>query len=175
MLYHFSEDATIKVFTPRPTPSFPYLSPAVWAIDQNHANLYYFPRDCPRVIYWKTDFTSEQDIKKFFPDPNVEKVFVIENQWLERICHTQLFRYTFPPSTFQLFDQAKAAGYYVSFEEVIPLKVEPMGKLLEKLLSEKVELRFTPDLHPIRDSVISSSLEFSIIRFRNVVQPIELK
>ncbi|WP_375142506.1 DUF6886 family protein [Metabacillus idriensis] len=37
MLYHFSEDPSIKIFKPRQSASFPSLHPAVWAIDQEHA------------------------------------------------------------------------------------------------------------------------------------------
>ncbi|MDR0137749.1 hypothetical protein RFW18_08295 [Metabacillus idriensis] len=66
-----------------------------------------------------------------------------------------------------MFEEAKTAGYYISFEEVKPLKVEPAGDLLEKITKEKVELRFTRSLYPIRNRVLASSLDFSIIRFRN--------
>lgn len=167
MLYHFSEEPNIQVFSPRPSTSFPHLEPAVWAIDEEHAPHYFFPRDCPRVIYWKADWTSEDDTTRFFRDTSVDKIIVVENGWLERIRHTKLYVYTFPAEPFELFEEAKTAGYYISHQEIVPLKVELVGDLIEKILSENIELRFTPNLYPIRNSVISSSVDFSIIRFSN--------
>lgn len=66
MLYHFSEEPGIKVFKPRPAKASPHIKPAVWAIDEEHAMHYCFPRDCPRVIYWKADWTSDEDRNHFF-------------------------------------------------------------------------------------------------------------
>ncbi|MGE6256484.1 DUF6886 family protein [Heyndrickxia sporothermodurans] len=168
MFYHFSEEPNIKVFKPRPSKSFPSLAPAVWAIDKDYAIHYFFPRDCPRVIYWKTDRTTEEDAQAFFGNTSVNKIIVIENQWLDRIRQTDLYVYTFSESSFELFD--KNAGYYVSFEEVIPVKVEPVGDLLKRILNHHVELRFTPNLYPIRNQVMEASMDFSIIRFSNAMK-----
>ncbi|MCI1593658.1 DUF6886 family protein [Heyndrickxia oleronia] len=165
MLFHFSEEPNIRVFSPRPSAAFPELAPAVWAIDREHASHYYFPRDCPRVIYSKGACTEVSDIEKFFSDTNAEKIIVVENQWLEQIRNTTLYVYSFSEEGFELFDQT--AGYYVSHEKVVPEKIEPLTDLIEKIVNEKVELRFTPDLHPIRNRVIGSTLDFSVIRFKN--------
>ncbi|MGE8203513.1 DUF6886 family protein [Heyndrickxia sp. NPDC080065] len=170
MLYHFSEESDIQVFKPRPSMAHPKLDPAVWAIDEEHALHYYFPRDCPRVIYWKADWTSKSDICEFFSDSKVDKIIVVENRWLERIRNKKLYVYTFPEDTFKLFEEAKTAGYHVSHEEVVPIKVELVDDLIAKILSKNVELRFTPDLHIIRDRVLSSTVDFSIIRFRNAIK-----
>lgn len=175
MLYHFSEDPNISVFTPRPSMSFPNLPPVVWAIDKEHSPHYYLPRDCPRVIYWKAEWTSEKDIDRFFSDSSVDKIIAIENQWIERIRNTKLYMYTLPKETFELFEEAKTAGYYVSCKEIVPEKVELVGDLIEKILKENIELRFTPDLNPIRNNVVTSTLDFSIIRFRNAGKRLEIK
>lgn len=167
MLYHFSEESDIKVFKPRAAKAFPLLEPVVFAIDQEHAVHYFFPRDCPRVIYWKADWSTDEDIQSFFSDSTVDKIIVVENDWLDRIRNTKLYVYTFAEDRFELFEEARTAGYYISKQEITPIKVELAGELLGKILAEKVELRFTPDLYPIRDKVIASSLDFSIIRFRN--------
>ncbi|MGM0883053.1 MAG: DUF6886 family protein [Bacillota bacterium] len=167
MLYHFSEESDIKILKPRAAKAFPHLEPVVFAIDQEHAVHYFFPRDCPRVIYWKEDWSTDEDIQSFFSDSKVDKIIVVENDWLDRIRNTKLYVYTFAEDGFELFEEAKTAGYYISKQEITPIKVELVGDLLGKILAEKVELRFTPDLYPIRDKVISSSLDFSIIRFRN--------
>ncbi|WP_191561313.1 DUF6886 family protein [Metabacillus idriensis] len=169
MLFHFSEDPSIQVFKPRLSASFPNRAPAVWAIDQEHSLHYYFPRDCPRVIYWKGESTNAGDIERFFSDSNTDKIIVIENSWLERMCSTKLYVYTLPEESIDWFEESETAGYYVSHQEIVPLKVELVGNLMEKIIKENVELRFTPNLLPIRNRVLSSTLDFSIIRFRNAV------
>ena len=75
--------------------------------------------------------------------------------------------YTHSKRSFELLEPARAAGYCISYKEVVPIKVEPVGDLLERLLSEVIELRFTRVLNPIRENIILSKLDFSIIRFRN--------
>ncbi|MEP7112276.1 MAG: DUF6886 family protein [Ilumatobacteraceae bacterium] len=52
LLYHFSEDPHIERFVPHVPRTNPSHAPAVWAIDSQHAPLYWFPRDCPRVAVW---------------------------------------------------------------------------------------------------------------------------
>lgn len=164
-LYHFSEEPDIGIFRPRPAAAFPQLPPVVFALDRERSPHYFFPRDCPRVIYWKADSTTEEDARTFLAHTTTDKIVVVESGWLERIRNTPLYVYTFAGDTFEMMDGS--AGYYVSTQEVVPLKVEPVGDLLGKLLAEGVELRFAPSLYPIRDSVIASTMDFSIIRFRN--------
>ena len=163
MLYHFSEEKDISIFKPR-TPKTS-VKPVVWAVDSEHALHYYFPRNCPRVIYWKTEHTTQQDLASCFSGSSADKIIVVESGWLEQIRETKLYKYTFEEASFELFDAN--AGYYVSPEEVIPVCVEPIDDLLGKLVDENIELRFTPSLLPIRNRVASSSLGFSIIRFNN--------
>lgn len=167
MFYHFSEEDNIQVFKPRPSKAFPHIEPAVWAIDEEHSMHYCLPRDCPRVIYWKAEGTSQEDLRSFFEESSVDKIIVVENQWLERIRAVKLYKYSFGEESFALFEEAKTAGYYISHQEITPIKVECVGDLLGKLLSHNIELRFTPDLYPIRNKVISSTVDFSVIRFSN--------
>src|SRR5690242_18830335 len=54
-LFHYSEDPSITTFVPRVPRSNPRQRAAVWAIDGQHAPLYWFPRDCPRVTVWAND------------------------------------------------------------------------------------------------------------------------
>lgn len=174
MLYHFSEDPQIKIFKPRRSEAFPHLNPVVWAIDEGHAPHYYFPRNCPRVIYWKNEETTKDDKERFFPNKKVDKVVVVENGWLEKIRNTVLYVYSFPDKPFEYFEEAKTAGYYISQHTVRPAKVEVIDDLMGKLLRENIELRFTPNLQLIRNAVISSTLDFSIIRFSHA-QPSSVK
>ena len=66
LLYHFSEEPNISLFTPRLPKAFPELPLAVWAIDKEHSINYCFPRDCPRVIYWKAEWTDRKIKVNFF-------------------------------------------------------------------------------------------------------------
>jgi hypothetical protein len=142
----------------------------VWAIDEDHALHYYFPRDCPRVIFWKAALTSKLDTHTFFCGTAADKIIAVENNWLDRMRQTALYRYTFSEENFMAFEEAKTAGYFVSYKEIIPVCVEPVGDLIGKILSRNVELRFMPNLHPLKDQIVSSSLDFSIIRIRNAAE-----
>ncbi|MDF2724933.1 MAG: hypothetical protein K0Q59_4608 [Paenibacillus sp.] len=165
-LYHFSEEPHISLFRPRPAAAYPERPPVVFALDREHCPHYWFPRDCPRVIYWRCERTTEEDAKTFTAHTTASKIIVVESGWLERIRRTPLYVYTFDGDSFEPMDSS--AGYYVSTREVVPLGVEPVGDLIGKLLAEEdVELRFAPSLRLIRDSVIASTMDFSIIRFRN--------
>lgn len=166
MLYHFSEDPTIERFVPRPAQVLQNKPPVVWAIDGEHAVHYYFPRDCPRVIYTKSDSAAPQDTARFFDGSAADRIIAVESGWLQRIRETKLYVYTFEEEPFTQLDGS--AGYYVSLEETFPLRVEPVGDLLLAIAQSGTELRLTPSLVPLRDAVIATTLKFSIIRYGNV-------
>ncbi|WP_246067398.1 DUF6886 family protein [Paenibacillus koleovorans] len=168
IVYHFSEDPSIATFEPRRPRAYPDMPPVVWALDQEHAVHYYFPRDCPRVIYTKSEDASPADIARFFDGSTADKIIAVESRWLERIRSVRLYAYAFDGA---LFDPADGtAGYYVSHRTVTPLGVEPVGDLLERIASTGTELRLTPSLVPLRDAVIASTLKFSVIRYSNAVK-----
>jgi hypothetical protein len=160
LLYHFSEEKDITVFEPRP--SRIDQTPMVWAIDAEHAALYYFPRNCPRAAFGPGKGTSAEDLASYHSVTKARRVILIEHCWLQQVLETKLYAYHFAPEPFRIQD--KTAGYYVSLESVIPLKVEPMGNLIAKLAEADVELRLTPSLTPIRESVIHQTYDFSLIR-----------
>ena len=80
-----------------------------------------------------------------------------------------LYQYEFSPETFQL--ENSIAGHYISLEPVVPRSVTKIDDLLGALLSYDVELRVMPSLWKLREQVIHSTLQFSIIRFRNARPP----
>jgi hypothetical protein len=47
VVYHFSEDPSIRRFQPHVAATSSHAEPLVWAIDEEHAPLYWFTRDCP--------------------------------------------------------------------------------------------------------------------------------
>lgn len=95
-------------------------------------------------------------------------MIAIEGGWLDRVRATQLYRYELPEATFvEDNDEQKGPGYYVSYEPVVPLSVQPVGDLLASLLVAGVELRLTPSLWPLSHALLPSTLHFSMIRMRN--------
>ena len=164
--YYFSEDPHIGRFIPRPVRVSPSNEALVWAVDSPRCHLYYFPRDCPRVVIWNSSRTSAEDIETFFGHTTSAVIAAIESRWLERLRNTTIYRYTLPPG-FVLRDEP--AGYWVSERETLPIDVEPIPDLMTALIDAGVELRIMPSLVPMRDAVISSTVEFSIIRWRNAV------
>lgn len=166
MLYHFSEEPNIARFEPRPPPSGQDISPCVWAIDDAHAVMYYFPRDCPRACFWAGDHTSDADRERWFGGIDARMIICIEAAWLDRIRATTLYRYIMPPETFRPARDDES-GHYVSEDAVTPLAVGPIPDLLAAIVAEHVELRITPSLIDLWRRVITSTLEFSGTRLRN--------
>ena len=87
MLYHFSEDPAIERFVPHVPPTNPTEAPAVWAIDAEHAPLYWFPRDCPRVTAWPRNDRERVAFRSAFTTI-ADRVHAIESAWLEAMRET---------------------------------------------------------------------------------------
>lgn len=163
-LLHFSEDATITRFEPSPPPGQPKGEAMVWAITPDRAALYLFPRDCPRIGYWATPKTSASDRYRFLSQTAAERVLVVESAWVTRLCACKLFAYRLPPD---LFLPTGMDGYHTSRIAVEPQSVVPVGDLLEAITAGNAELRVTPSLWPLHDTLLDSSLHFSMLRMRN--------
>ena len=130
-LSHFSEDPTITRFVPRPPLERPEVEPLVWTVDDWHAPLYFFPRDCPRVCFWPLPTTTPDDSARWFATVPGRMVIAIESAWLERLRAARLYRYRMPEETFvSIHDH----GVHVSREPVVPRFVEPVGDLLAALV-----------------------------------------
>jgi hypothetical protein len=177
ILYHFSEDPAIDIFHPRPIPTATaYSTPPpperaadllVWAIDEAHAPLYWFPRDCPRVAYWALPTSTPEDLARFFGQTAARRVIAIEATWLARLRETTLYAYHLPPETFAPQWEGGGPGYYISHEPVAPLRVEPVGDLLARHAAAGIELRITPSLWPLHRALLPSTLHYSMVRMRN--------
>jgi len=164
-LFHFSEDANIPVFVPHHAKTSALEDEFVWAIDEWHAPMYLFPRDCPRACFWPGPETTDADRERWLGGVEARMVIAVEAAWLERLRAARLYRYTMPAASFRLLDAT--AGHWVSRETVTPLAVEPVGDLLDALVAADVELRISPMLMPLWARVIRSSLAFSGTRLRN--------
>ena len=166
-LFHVSEEPGIGLFEPQPSPSFfvEITGDVVFAIDERLLHNYLLPRDCPRVTYYVGDHTTQKDKQTFFGESSAEFVVIVESGWYERIENTTLYCYELPGDGFVLLDEC--AGYYISYQAVEPVAVQPVNDVMAELLKRKVELRFTPSLVKIAEAVAKSTLNFSIIRMRN--------
>jgi hypothetical protein len=166
-LYHFSEESDIAVFEPRKLPYRMEEPAQVWTIDEFHAPHYLFPRDCPRVCIWPKDDTTEQDYSRFFGHSGTSRIVAVEAGWLDRIRNGSIYRYVFHPDDFTLYDAN--AGYYTSTHTVTPAAVEKIGDLLGSLTALGIEVRLTPSLTPLKQAILASTVNFSMIRMKNAV------
>lgn len=161
-LYHFSEEADIPFFEPRIMGSRPGEPARVWTIDAFHAPHYYLPRNCPRICIWSTADTTDADRERFFGLSAAQRVIAVESRWLDTIWRTIVYRYSFEPGPFELYDGN--AGYYTTRERVRPVQVDKLDDPLQALAASGIELRVTPSLMPMKERVLTSTVNFSMIR-----------
>ena len=163
MLYHFSDTPDIKKFIPRTISYSPELPRAVWAIDEEHSVNYFFERNCPRIVYVRSENLHPDDEQKFFGDTTAKKIITIEEHRKEQLKNAVIYKYSFEEEGFELYDET--SGYYVSYDEITPVKVEMMDNLHEKIPEAGAELRFIDDLHSLKDEIMKSTIDiYSIIR-----------
>ncbi|MFC4099252.1 DUF6886 family protein [Paenibacillus xanthanilyticus] len=164
MLYHFSENPHIPLFEPRRKANRTNMPPVVWAIDEAHEYTFYCPRNCPRIAYRRTGPMSEEAERLLFAASGADSVLAMESRWHAELESFTIYRYVFEPDGFELFDAT--AGYYISEQPVRPVRVEAYGGLIGRLLAKGIELRFMPELHALRDTVLASGIrDFGIHRF----------
>ncbi|MBI4884236.1 MAG: hypothetical protein HY826_09300 [Actinobacteria bacterium] len=163
-VFHFSEDPTIARFIPHVPPTNPTQPASVWAIDEQHAPVYWFPRDCPRVTAWPRNQAETVGFRKAFAT-DATRVHAIELAWLARMSATVLYRYEFDATAFTPWQEA--SGQWISAEEIEPLSVEPVGDLLKRHVDAGIELRIVPSLWPLHDLAKSNQWDFSLVRMAN--------
>lgn len=172
-LFHFSDDPGIACFVPRPVrvpaerpPGREWLNgPLVWAIAEQHARLYLFPRDCPRIVVWSTAASSLADRDRWLGDlaPGVQAVAYVEPDWLARIAAATVHRYELPATSFRSLDDA---GMHVSQAAVTPCAVTAVPDLRGALQASGTALRAIDALRVLRP-VWQSTLQASGIRLRH--------
>jgi hypothetical protein len=165
-LWHVSDDASITRFEPRANEQHDSPEPLVWAIDTPHLPAYWFPRECPRGTFWAVVSTSDDDVERFLTGDRARRVHAIQADWLERFRSARVYAYRLPAERFERYEGA--ADYWVAREAVEPVAVEELGDLLARHAEAGIELRVVPQLLPLWERVIASSLEFSGIRLPNL-------
>ena len=167
-LFHYSEEADIEIFEPRPSKYHDFN--VVWAVGEEVAVNFLTPRDCPRITYGMDAHTNAADHERWLSHSATERIIAIESGWLERLRNCTLYEYEMPPESFALEDTP--AAHYISRQTITPLKRRVINDLLAELASRNVELRVLPSLWPLRDQIAASTLRFSIYRMRNAQAPI---
>jgi hypothetical protein len=162
-LWHVSENSGIARFEPHVSATAAEHEPLVWAIDTRHLPLYWFPRDCPRGTFWADAETSREDADRFLGDWS--RVHVIEESWLDRLRTTTVFAYRLPEERFE--PHPEVGGYWISRAEVEPIETERLDDLVGRHRRAEIELRVLPNLWPLWNDVVASTLGFSGMRLRN--------
>jgi Family of unknown function (DUF6886) len=159
-LWHFSEDPSLGHFVPR--------DGKVWAIDEAHSWLYWFPRDCPRACFWAVERTTDADVERWLDGDHDRCVAVIETSWLERLRSVRLYAYRMPSEPFDVIEDDR---FYSASTPVDAIEVVELADLLTRHAEAGNELRIAPSLYPLWDQLIETTLDFSGIRLRNAVRP----
>lgn len=162
-LWHVSEDASIARFFPHRTETSPD-DALVWAVDTRHLPLFWFPPDCPRATFWAHSGTSAEDVERFLHG-TAARVHAVEAGWLERVRSARVVAYRLPETGFA--PHPEVGGYWINHGPVEPLELVELGDLLRRHAAAAIELRVVPNLWPLWERVIASTLEFSGIRLRN--------
>jgi hypothetical protein len=169
-LFHFSDDPSITRFEPRPPPSASsgVTDHVVWAVGERLRHNYLLPRDCPRVTFYPMPSSAPDDVARLMGGTSAGHVVAIETRWMPALRSGRLYQYELPRATFVSVDAG--AGYYISREPIVPLRMVAIDDLLGELLACNIELRVMPSLWPLCDAVVASSLHFSCIRMRNAAR-----
>lgn len=166
-LLHFSEDPNIKIFRPHIPASSPDSPPLVWAVGEEHAPGFWFPRQAPRACCWSIGKPMTDVGRSLLKMGAGRRMHAIESVWLERMRACRMYVYRFDAAPFVLYN--RDAGYYSTTEAITPLSVEPTGDLLSLHVEANIELRIVPNLWPVIDAIVASGLEYSIIRKMNAL------
>jgi len=143
----------------------------VWAIDYEHLHNYLLPRDCPRVTFYASEQSDPRDVERLMGGTSAKHVVAIETPWLPKIQKECLYQYEFDSAGFTLVDEV--AGYWISRRPAIPVAENKIDNILAALLEHDVELRIMPYLWKLREVVINSTLQYSIIRMNKAQPPPE--
>ena len=166
-VFHYSEDGSIKRFTPHVPPTNPSHPPSVWTLDAEHSPLYWFPRNCPRISVWAHTPAQQELLSNMFGTES-RRICAVESHWLVRVREAQIYRYSFDAEQFVPWTEAD--GQYISGEPVYPQTVDLLDDLLGMHADAGIEVRFTPRLGRLMDQMLASGLPFSFVRIRHALR-----
>lgn len=161
-LWHVSEDDSVRRFEPRRAPASPLDEPLVWAVDTRHLPLYWFPRECPRAMFWASSATTDADVVRFLDGERRLRAHVVEPARLEAMRTSRVVAYRLPEETFERWDR-----FWISRTAVEPLELVELGDLVGRHEHARIALRADDDLLALWRRVVESTLDYSGIRLRN--------
>ncbi len=139
----------------------------VWAIHEDKIHNYIVPRECPRIcLAQKEAFQFGQLWTD--QDDYLNKAFLfIPIKWKHQVSKCKLYKYQFNPQNFEVIDPI--AGYYVSKKFEIPTSLQKITDCLQVLAALQIGVKFLDDheLNSLKESVVNSTDEFSIIKWDN--------
>ena len=92
---------------------------------------------------------------------------MIEAGWLARVRVAELQLYRLPEASFT--ESLDTAGYWMSRDPVEALERVTIGDVVGRHAAAGIALRTVPNVWPLWDAVVGSTLEFSGIRLRNAI------
>ena len=164
-LWHVSENPSLKRFEPHVSATAAESEPLVWAVDTRHLPLYWFPRDCPRGTFWADASSAPGDKERLLAGAG--RVHIVEEGWLDRLRTARVFAYRLPEAPFG--PHPEVGGYWISRAPVEPVELRELDDLVELHERAGIELRPLPNLWPVWDEVVASTLEYSGMRLRNAL------
>lgn len=166
VVYHYSEEPNIEVFHPRAPLRHPDEEPLVYAIDEWHSPLYYFPRDCPRVGVWPLPDSDEGEVMLFNALVNQRMLLAIDQSWEVRHKAAKLYRYTF---SLEGFEETGDHGCWVSRDSQIPIDCSSLTDLPKLIENAGAYLGIVPDLAKFaREWPVTTTMHVSMIRMSNL-------
>lgn len=162
-VWHFSEDPTITRFVPHVARTATQAEAYVWACGPARCADYWFPRQAPRGLAWRTP-GSDPALADALLGPGVDRLHVIEHACVPQMSTARLFAYRFAASGFR-----EIGGYaHVSDQEQTPLGPPvALASPWELHAFARQPVLVVDDLFPWWERVIGSGLGFSGIRLRN--------
>lgn len=150
-LFHFSDDPAVARFVPRPVlvpskraPGLEWLNgPLVWAIEERVDFMYLFPRDCPRILMWATEQTTDADEATWLG--GYRAAAYIARERLADLAAARIHRYDLPVGS---FEDLHDAGMWVSRVAVEPLRCDLLSDLPSAFAARGVVLRVVDHLLP---------------------------
>ena len=164
-VWHFSQDPTITEFAPHVARTARQDDPYVWAVAADRAPDYWFPRQMPRAVAWRTPDCDQQMADRLL-GVGVDRVHVIEYPSLNELANTNLYAYRFDAAQFVPFGDPPHA---VVADHPVTALGPPL--VIEDLLAQHaaagIELRITDNLFAWWNQVIQTDLGWSGIRLKN--------
>lgn len=160
-LFHFSDDPHLNTLQPRVPSRHPEREPFVYAVDETHQALYFFPPDCPRLAVWADSTSRDEDVEWLQSKTKSRILLAIDSSWADRVAQGSVCRYFVAPET---FFQNDGHGCYVSR---LPIQVsEPTvyENLPQAMMDADAMLAVVGSLAAFAHSIETSSLHVTMIR-----------